>query len=67
MDRHAIHELILRYCKLRHTYETKIEGLVKQYWLSNVKKNEFRVKKNELGVKQYGLSSVKKNDLWDAG
>ena len=49
---------------------------LKQYGLSSVKKNEFRVKqfglssvkKNEVfRVKQYGLSSVKKNVLGDAG
>ena len=62
LDRHAIHELIVRSSssELRHSYETKIKVLVKQYWLSNVKKNEVR-------IKQYCLSSVKKNELGCAG
>ena len=76
MDRHAIHELLLRSCKLRHSYETKNEVRIEQYGLQSVKKNEvFRVRQNGLSsvkknkvfrVKQYGLSSVQKKELGNA-
>ena len=60
MDRHAIHELILRSStsELRHSHETENEVGVKQYGLSSVKNDEF------FRVKQYGLSSIKKNEVF---